>query len=184
MNTRNNQLARLHILLNEQGIDSDTKREIYASYGVSSSKGMTDYQLRHLIARLEGHDLGPAPAVQPRQDVSSETRRLRSQCLSLMTRPYDETLAIKQRGLGIPNGVWSILNPFIQNHTGATLNQLSDGDLMRFRKMLMGMRESGWNWPDYAKKNGLNPNTGRPESKKSAPVTPLLVIPANNNTIN
>lgn len=184
MNTRNNQLARLHILLNEKGIDSDTKREIYASYGVGSSKDMTDYQLRHLIARLEGHDLGPAPTIQARQDVGPETRRLRSQCLSLMTRPYDDTLTIKQRGLGIPNGVWSILNPFIQNHTGATLNQLSDGDLMRFWKMLFGMRESGWNWPDYAKKNGLNPNTGRPESKKPASVAPVLVIPTTSKSIN
>lgn len=174
MNTRNNQLARLHILLNEQGVDNDTKCEIYASYGVGSSKDMTDYQLRHLIARLEGHDLGPAPTIQARQDVSSETRRLRSQCLKLITgspAPANPKL----RGLGIPND-WTIINPFVQYHAGARLNQLSDSGLADFVKKLRKIRDSGWFY--------RSPQPGAEPPRQTAPVAPVLVIPTNNNTIN
>lgn len=139
---RNRLLGRLHLLLKEQGVDNDTKREIYASYGVETAADMTNYQLLHLIARLEGYKVGPAPVIPPRRDVGPETRRLRSQCLALMTKspaPVD----IKRRGLGLPND-WSVINPFVQHHTGAMLNQLSDGALIDFIKKLRKIRDSGW----------------------------------------
>ena len=139
---RNNRLAKLHILLQQQGVDADTKADIYATYGVTTAADMTDSQLSHLVGRLENRDMGQAYTIPPRRDVSPETRRLRSQCLKLITgspAPANPRL----RGLGLPND-WAVINPFVQRHAGAMLNQLSDGALMKFVKKLRKIRDSGW----------------------------------------
>lgn len=165
---RKNQLARLHILLEEQGIDEDTKREIYATYGVASAAYMTDYQLAHLIGQLEGRNMGAAPVVKARQDVGPETRRLRSQCLTIITGNPDAADP-RKRGLGIPND-WAIINPFVQNHAGARLNQLSDGSLGDLAKKLRAIRDSGWRY--------------RTKETAPAPVAPVFVMPANPKNVN
>lgn len=139
---RDGLLAKLHILFKEQGVDDDIKREIYTSYGVTTAADMTDYQLGHLCLRLEGREVGTAPVIRPRQEVSPETRRLRSQCLALMTKSPTPA-SPKLRGLGLPND-WAVINPFVQHHAGATLNKLSDGALMDLVKKLRKIRDSGW----------------------------------------
>lgn len=135
---RDSLLAKLHILLKEQGVDETTKREMYAGYGVQTAADLTAPQLRHLVGSLAGEAV---PAMAPRA-VSNETRRLRSQCLALMTKSPTPA-NIKQRGLGLPND-WAILNAFVEHHAGATLNRLSDRELERFARKLRAMRASGW----------------------------------------
>ena len=49
---RNNLLAKLHILLQQQGVDADTKADIYAGYGVTTAADMTDSQLSRLVCGL------------------------------------------------------------------------------------------------------------------------------------
>lgn len=139
---RDNLLARLHILLQQQGVDDDTKAEMYAGYGVTTAADMTNFQLSHLVGRLEGRAMSPSYAIPPRREVSDETRRLRSQCLKLMTGSAS-AVNPRARGLGIPND-WTIINPFVQHHAGAMLNQLSDGALIDFVKKLRKIRDSGW----------------------------------------
>lgn len=139
---RDRLLAKLHILLQQQGVDDDTKAEMYAGYGVTTAADMTDSQLSHLVGRLENRDMGQAYTIPPRGDVSPETRRLRSQCLKLMTGS-PSAVNPRARGLGIPND-WAIINPFVQHHAGAMLNQLSDGSLINFVKKLRKIRDSGW----------------------------------------
>lgn len=172
---RDGLLARLHILLKEQGVDNDTKREIYASYGVTTAADMTDYQLGHLCSRLEGREVGPAPVIRPRQDVSPETRRLRSQCLKLITgSPAPANL--KLRGLGLPND-WTVINPFVQHHAGATLNRLSDDDLMDFVKKLRKIRDSGWFY------RPPRPAAETP-TERTAPAVVFVTTPNDNPIIN
>ncbi len=135
---RNRLLGRLHLLLKEQGVDDDTKREMYAGYGVQTAADLTAPQLRHLVGSLAGEAV---PETAPRS-VSNETRRLRSQCLALMTKS-PAPANIKQRGLGLPND-WAVLNAFVEHHAGATLNRLSDRELEQLARKLRAMRASGW----------------------------------------
>ena len=62
---RDNLLAKLHILLQQQGVDDDTKAEMYAGYGVTTAADMTNFQLSHLVGRLEGRAMGGAPVARP-----------------------------------------------------------------------------------------------------------------------
>lgn len=172
---RDSQLARLHVLLKEQGVDDDTKREMYASYGVTTAADMTDYQLGHLCRRLEGEEVGPAPVIRPRQDVSPETRRLRSQCLKLITGSPAPTNP-KLRGLGLPND-WAVINPFVQHHTGAMLNQLSDGALLNFVRKLRKIRDSGWFY------RPPRPAAETP-TERTAPAVVFVTTPNDNPIIN
>ncbi|WP_304708419.1 hypothetical protein [uncultured Rikenella sp.] len=135
---RNKLLGRLHLLLKEQGVDEATKRAMYAGYGVETAADLTAPQLRHLIGSLAGEAV---PEAAPRL-VSNETRRLRSQCLALMTKSPDPA-NIKLRGLGLPND-WAVLNSFVEHHAGATLSRLTDEELERFARKLRAMRASGW----------------------------------------
>lgn len=135
---RNRLLGRLHVLLKEQGVDDDTKREIYAGYGVQTAADLTAPQLRHLVGSLAGEAV---PESAPRS-VSNETRRLRSQCLALMTKS-PAPANVKLRGLGLPND-WTVLNAFVEHHAGATLNRLSDRELEQFARKLRAMRSTGW----------------------------------------
>ncbi len=135
---RNRLLGRLHLLLKEQGVDEATKRAMYAGYGVESAADLTAPQLRHLVGSLAGEAV---PETAPRS-VSNETRRLRSQCLALMTKSPTPA-NIKQRGLGLPND-WAILNAFVEHHAGATLNRLSDRELEQLARKLCAMRSTGW----------------------------------------
>lgn len=139
---RDSLLAKLHILLQQQGVDDDTKAEMYAGYGVTTAADMTNFQLSHLVGRLEGRAMGGAPVARPYVEAGPETRRLRSQCLKLMTGS-PAAVNPRTRGLGIPND-WAIINPFVQHHAGALLNQLSDGALIDFVKKLRKIRDSGW----------------------------------------
>lgn len=141
---RDSLLAKLHILIKEQGIDDETKRTMYAGYGVETAADMTDYQLSHLIARLEGREVGSGFVIPFRREVGPETRRLRSQCLKLITGSPDAAV-LRMRGLGLPND-WTIINPFVQHHAGALLNQLSDGSLIDFVRKLRKIRDSGWRY--------------------------------------
>lgn len=168
---RDNLLAKLHILLKEQGVDDETKREMYAGYGVESAADLTDYQLSHLIARLEGREVGSGFVISPRRDVGPETRRLRSQCLALMTKS-PAPANVKLRGLGLPND-WTVINPFVQHHAGAMLNQLSDGALIDFVKKLRKIRDSGWFY-----------SAPRPDENRPAPTLVFVAAPTDCGTVN
>ncbi|WP_294596271.1 hypothetical protein [uncultured Rikenella sp.] len=162
---RDSLLAKLHILLKEQGVDEETKRAMYAGYGVDSTADLTAPQLRHLVGSLAGEAV---PEVAPRQ-VSNETRRLRSQCLALMTKSPDPA-NIKLRGLGLPND-WAVLNAFVEHHAGATLNRLTDEELERFARKLRAMRSSGWFY-------------NAPRQTTASPAAVVVLAPTDCGTVN
>ncbi|WP_300725883.1 hypothetical protein [uncultured Rikenella sp.] len=164
---RDSLLAKLHILLKEQGVDEATKRAMYAGYGVETAADLTAPQLRHLVGTLAGEAV---PEAAPRP-VSNETRRLRSQCLALMTKSPDPA-NIKLRGLGLPND-WAVINPFVRHHTGALLNQLSDGRLIDFVKKLRKIRDSGWFY-----------NAPRPDENRPAHTLVFVATPTGDSAIN
>lgn len=164
---RNRLLGRLHLLLKEQGVDAETKREMYTGYGVESAADMTVPQLRHLVGSLAGETVSES-APRP---VSSETRRLRSQCLALMTKS-PAPANIKLRGLGLPND-WAVLNAFVEHHAGTTLNRLTDAELERFARKLRAMRSSGWFY-----------NAPQPDEHRSAPTLVFMATPANGGAVN
>lgn len=139
--TRNALLAKLHILLKEQHAE-EYKSQIYAQFGVSSSREMSDGQLIELISRLDTTHSGSTDTSTQNGEIEL-IRRLRSEILCLLTRgPHVE---LRRRGLGVPND-WAVLNPFICGHTGALLNRLDIDQLKAFRKQLLVMRDKGWVW--------------------------------------
>lgn len=164
---RDSLLAKLHILLKEQGVDETTKRVMYAGYGVETAADLTAPQLRHLVGTLAGEVVLEAV---PRP-VSNETRRLQSQCLALMTKSPDPA-DVKKRGLGLPND-WAVINPFVQHHAGATLNHLSDGALIDFVKKLRKIRDSGWFY-----------NAPRPDENRPAHTLVPCATPTGDSAIN
>lgn len=146
--TRNALLAKLHILLKEQNAE-EYKSQIYAQFGVTSSREMSDGQLIELISRLEATRSGSIDtSTQAKSPITQNgeiglIRRLRSEILCLLTRsPHIE---LRRRGLGVPND-WAVLNPFICRHTGVLLNRLDLDQLKAFRKQLLVMRDKGWVW--------------------------------------
>lgn len=162
---RDNLLTKLHILLKEQGVDDETKREMYAGYGVESAADLTAPQLRHLVGSLAGETV-PESAPRP---VSNETRRLRSQCLALMTKS-PAPANVKLRGLGLPND-WAVLNAFVEHHAGATLNRLTDEELERFARKLRAMRSSGWFY-------------NAPRQAAASPAAVVVLAPTDCGTVN
>ena len=167
---RNNLIAKLHILMKETGTDQ-YKAELYAGYGVASSRDMTERQLIDLINRLQGKNID-TPA--PRAEASAETRHLRSECLKVMTGdPFARNM--RAAGLGIPNN-WDIINPFVKHHAGALLNQLTDDKLKVLKRKLFAMRESGWR---YRQKD----TPREPETKPAASV-PCFILPGTTGAVN
>ncbi len=162
---RDSLLAKLHILLKEQGVDDETKRVMYAGYGVETAADLTAPQLRHLVGSLAGEAV-PESAPRP---VSNETRRLRSQCLALMTKS-PEPANIKLRGLGLPND-WAVLNAFVEHHTETTLNRLTDEELEWFARKLRAMRASGWFY-------------NAPRQAAASPAAVVVLAPTDRGTVN
>lgn len=132
---RNQMLAKLHILLQQQG-GIDYKMALYSSYGVESARDMSDAQLSDAIARLDGDASYKAPvAIDP-------IKALRSDALCIMTRSASARTPTK-RGLSIPND-WSAINPFVEFHAGKLLYQMDELELCAFIKKLYAIRKSGW----------------------------------------
>lgn len=131
---KNKLIQKLQILLRQQGA-LESKQEIYAQYGVTSSKDMSVPDLIQLINRLEGKTLRP--------QVDFHTRLLRSEVLKLLTTPA--TGELRERGLGIPND-WGVLNPFIANHGGKSLPEMTTVELSSFKAKLYAMRQTGWHY--------------------------------------
>lgn len=146
-------IAKLHIILKQQNAEHH-KEAIYAAYGVTSSRDMTDAQISHLIGQLEtpsgricSKDTPQkevAVSVQVADDVSA--KKMRSNVLKLLTASPRSTNA-RQRGLGVPND-WAILNPFIVRHGHKLLFQMSAIELENFHRKLLAMRDSGWVYRD------------------------------------
>ena len=135
---RNKLLAKLHIILAQQGINASTKRDIYTSMGVTSATEMTEDELIYLINKLEGKANKKAHVSK----VSPEMKALRSEVLFFMTGnpgAKDE----RKRGLGIPND-WTFLNSFMEHHAGKRLNKMSVEELKDFKKKLFKIRKTGW----------------------------------------
>lgn len=179
---RQQMIAKLHIILKQQNA-IEHKAEIYAGYGVTSSRDMTDAQLSHLIGQLEGSNQSAPASVSnrsatrvenlrsenggisaPSSDDEFAIKKLRSEILSLLTKSPRSTNP-RQRGLGIPND-WAILNPFIVRHGHKLLFQMSTLELENFHRKLLAMRDSGWAY------RGL-PAEGV-ENLSQKPITPTL----------
>lgn len=128
-------IQKVQILLRQHGA-TQIKADIYSLYNVTSSKDMSREQLVHLINELEGDDL-PAPQANP------YTKALRSEVLKLLTSPSSED--VRCGGLDIPND-WGVLNPFIRNHGGKSLPEMTNAELGAFKTKLYAMRKSGWSY--------------------------------------
>lgn len=172
---KNRLIAKLHILMNQKEIDADTKADIYSGYGVRSSKEMTLEQLSDLVSRLEGKQVyGAAP-------VSVSIKALRSEVLLLLTASHWSSNSRKQ-GLNLPND-WSVLNPFIERHTGKLLPAMSEEELVGFKKKLLAIRKTGWYYrgsacmaPSPAEPTGFTKNTTR------SPQIIVITSPVSENT--
>lgn len=138
---KNRLIQRLQILLKEQNA-TQHKAEIYASYGVKSSKEMTEQQLHQLIHKLEA---------DKNSHSQSSVKTLRSEILKIITAPAAGME--HQRGLAIPNS-WESINPFIKHHAGKRLPDMSIKELQSFKLKLYAIRNSGWHF-----KQGADPLT-------------------------
>ncbi len=128
---KNKLIQQLQILMKQQGM-MDYKADFYASYGVSSSKDMSESELQDAIRRLGGKP------TMCREKANANTRYMRSEVLKILTTPAP-------KGLNIPNE-WNILNPFIEKHGGKLLSKMTDEELTKFKKKLYSIRESGWSY--------------------------------------
>lgn len=90
---------------------ADSKYDMLASYGVESTKDLTDEQLLELIDKVNGHKPGPPEAPKP-------VRKLRHQVLNLLT-----DLEVMK----YPND-WDSVNAFLEQPRilGKRLNQTTD----------------------------------------------------------
>lgn len=166
--TRHQLLAKLHVLIAQQGVD---KEALYAAYGVTTARDLSDAQLSDMIGRLGAIRIAPSSAVStptPQRTapiVNEEVKKKRSEILSLLTKSPRSTNP-RTRGLGIPND-WQILNPWIERHAGALLFKLSLDDLEQFRKQLLSMRAKGWSFHEKQEK----------QEKQEQPTSLLEVTP-------
>ncbi len=166
---RNKLLAKWHCLVKEKGL-KEHKVTLYGHYGVGSAKDLSDAQLQHLIATIEGN--GKTKPYAGGVKESPKIKKLRSAVLSLLTKSPRSTNP-KNRGLGVPNG-WEVLNPFIEHHAGGALYQLTEQQLETFRKKLLAIRESGWSYG--AKKQQSQPKPQRKEERQSTPQAPYPIM--------
>ena len=134
---KNKLIQQLQILMKQQGV-SAYKEAFYSGYGVSSSKDMSEAQLRDAIKSLGGKP------TFGREKANANTRWLRSEVLKLLTSP-------SPKGLNIPNE-WLVLNPFIERHGGKKLTAMSEDELGAFKKKLYAMRATGWSYKQEVEK--------------------------------
>lgn len=136
------------------------KEDIYAPYGVSSSKDMSNAQLVALIARLEDH-----MSESDRRTVSENDRKKAiSACLTIIT---------DKGWMGYPNGDWESINALVSSKrfgNGKTLRDMSIEELKAVRKKLVAAHTKGLryrNRNDYLHKesDGESHNTNRTKSK-------------------
>lgn len=131
-------LAKLHILLKQTGAENH-KEELYAGYGVESSRDMTDGQLCDLIGRLEnGHRAIYGGGRQPGKS--------RAKCLS-------DVLAVLSR-MGItedttktnPAERWQELNEFVRSKNKArkAIPEMNEEELRALFVILRAMECKGW----------------------------------------
>lgn len=134
MNTnRNKQLARLHILLKELGAE-DEKQELYADYGVESSRDMTDSQLADLITRLDGRI----------KQWDEAVRTLRHNALILLTE-----MGVYHKDCDDSWGeVWERVNEFLKADKIAkkALYELSVPELQSLIRQLRSMKAKGYRY--------------------------------------
>lgn len=128
---KNKLIQQLQILMKQQNI-TEHKEAFYSSYGVTSSKAMTEEQLQDAIVRLGGKP------TQGREKVNADVRYLRSQVLKVLTSPSPS-------GLNIPND-WDTLNKFIKDRQGKLLSKMTIEELKKFKKQLHSIRDSGWSY--------------------------------------
>lgn len=118
---RNKLYRKLHAMLNELGI-AHSKREILESYGVDSTRFLTDGELIHLIDRIENMKL---------QKLSPDTylRQLRSQALTILN----------QMGIYATNNDWTKVNAFLLDSriAGKLLYELT---IEEFEKLMPKLR--------------------------------------------
>lgn len=137
---------RFHALLTQKGL-MEQKETMLASFGVSSSKELSEGQLAHLISAIDRPDRVDAATIRRatvRATTDDTIKALRSEVLKLITGSPG-AINEKKRGLGIPND-WDVLNPFIKRHAGNYLPRLSIDELGKFKKKLFAMRKSDWYW--------------------------------------
>lgn len=153
---RSKLIAKLHILLNQKGVD----KELFLSdnFGKSSSKELTDGELINAINALDGKKIQHSSYVA----ADDATRKLRSEILALITKSPHATNA-RERGLGVTND-WSVLNPWIERKSGGKrLNQMSFEELKAFRKQVIAIRAKGWFSKD---------SQSKPQAASTIPPTP------------
>ncbi|SUE33654.1 hypothetical protein [Rikenella microfusus] len=172
---RDGLLGRLHKLIRERGIDDDTKREMYASYGVTTAADMTDYQLGHLCSRLEGREVGPAPVIRPRQDTDRETRGKKiSTILNILARH-----GIVERKEPLPAVVrFAEVNDFVRRYSRChkPLSFMTPEELDAFHKVLRAMEARGWKFAG----SPASPTTDH----NAAPAVVFVTTPNDNPIIN
>ncbi|MEG1554840.1 MAG: hypothetical protein RR363_07450 [Rikenellaceae bacterium] len=157
-------IKKLQILIRAYGLE-DAKKDMYASYGVISSKEMTEAQLINLISAIK-----QGVPCKSKQEQNSERKRLISDCLNVIT------------GVGwmrFPNGKWDDINKLVRGDRfgkGKILSQMSSDELKDVHKKLI-----------MAHKNGLryeNKDVFFKSQKKSKEVIEVSFIGINNNIIN
>lgn len=160
---RNKLLARLHILLKELGAE-EYKREIYADYGVTSSKDMSDGQLHDLVGRLESDR-----NIQRDEAV----RTLRHNALNLLT----EMGVYYRAGGDTWSDVWERVNEFLKQDkiAGKPLYSLAVPELKTLIRQLRAMQTKGYRY------KGVETEP-RPEQKRDRVV--LIMGPHNPGVIN
>lgn len=171
-------IQRLQIAFKEQGIDSDTKQIIYASYGVKSSTKMSYDQLRECICKVGGGGASmPTPQPSPRRATTSDdtaARKCRSVILSILARH-----GIKEDTTR-PTAYlrFAEINDFVDRHTnGRKLYQMSYEELYRFQIQLRAMESHGWRMPSV-------PAPTVPTPPVAATVVIVPTMPTSNNTVN
>lgn len=157
---RHQLIAKLHVLIAQQGAD---KEALYAAYGVTTARDLSDAQLSDMVHKLAAVRTTPSvapsvPAPQRTVSIVNDTiKKKRSEILALLTKSPKSTNP-RTRGLGIPND-WQILNPWIERHAGALLFKLSEAELDGFRKQLLAMRDKGWSYREEPTKPAEAPKT-------------------------
>lgn len=134
---RNKLIAKLHILIKEKGLE-EFKQDMYAGYGVTSCREMSNDQISELIHRLENKRVMFGGGRQ-----SGKTRsQLQSQVLATLNR-----LGIREDTTKVNAAErWAELNQFVRskNPAGKTLPEMSNDELQQLFVILKSMESKGW----------------------------------------
>lgn len=117
---RNQLYRKLYAVLNELGI-THSKRDILASYGVDSTRHLSDTELIDVVDRVQNMKLQKLSA-------DSRLRELRSQALTILN----------QMGIYATNNDWSQVNTFLMDNriAGKLLYELTVNELEKLMPKL------------------------------------------------